>query len=116
MSGYLSDEIYKEVAAFANTDGGVIYLGVNNQGETVGLEDESGTGLSGGVWWDGGEGPAETSEYAHPCLPGDPPDNGAGADWERRQRGFRAVSPGVRQVCLKSAKDAIELEKQRRLW
>lgn len=50
MSGYLSDEIYKEVAAFANTDGGVIYLGVNNQGETVGLEDESGTGLSGGVW------------------------------------------------------------------
>ena len=28
----LTDEIYKEVIAFANTDGGIIYIGVDDQG------------------------------------------------------------------------------------
>lgn len=39
----LSDEIYKEVIAFANTDGGMIYIGIDDQGNVVGLEniDES---------------------------------------------------------------------------
>lgn len=32
-------DIYKEVIAFANTDGGVILVGVNDQGEAVGVED-----------------------------------------------------------------------------
>lgn len=35
----LTDEIYKEVIAFANTDGGTIYVGINDEGERVGLED-----------------------------------------------------------------------------
>lgn len=34
-----TDEIYKEVVAFANTDGGVIFVGVDDQGKTVGLTD-----------------------------------------------------------------------------
>lgn len=28
----LTDEIYKEVIAFANTDGGIIYIGVDESG------------------------------------------------------------------------------------
>ncbi|MDD3362666.1 MAG: putative DNA binding domain-containing protein [Hespellia sp.] len=32
-------DIYKEVIAFANTDGGVILVGVNDNGEKVGLDD-----------------------------------------------------------------------------
>ena len=28
----LSDEIYKKVIAFANTDGGMIYIGIDDQG------------------------------------------------------------------------------------
>lgn len=35
----LSEEIYKEVVAFANTGGGVLYLGVDDEGQPVGLED-----------------------------------------------------------------------------
>ncbi len=38
----LSDEIYKEGTVFVNTDGGVIYLGVNDQGGIVDLEDVDG--------------------------------------------------------------------------
>lgn len=38
----MSDEIYKEGIVFVNTDGGVIYLGVNDQGEMVDLEDVDG--------------------------------------------------------------------------
>ena len=34
-----TEEIYKEVIAFANTDGGVIYVGVDDRGNTVGLTD-----------------------------------------------------------------------------
>ena len=36
--GYVND-IYKEVIAFANTEGGTILVGVNNRGEAVGLDD-----------------------------------------------------------------------------
>lgn len=32
-------DIYKEVIAFANTDGGTIFVGVNDSGEAVGLND-----------------------------------------------------------------------------
>ena len=31
----LSDEIYKKVIAFANTDGGMIYIGIDDQGNVV---------------------------------------------------------------------------------
>ena len=33
------DGIYKEVTAFANTDGGVIYIGVDDDGNPVGIKD-----------------------------------------------------------------------------
>ena len=33
------DDIYKEVIAFANTDGGVIYLGIDDDGNPVGIDD-----------------------------------------------------------------------------
>ena len=35
----LTDDIYKEVIAFANTDGGIVYIGIDNNGNAVGLED-----------------------------------------------------------------------------
>ena len=34
-----TEEIYKEVIAFANTDGGVIYVGIDNEGNVIGLTD-----------------------------------------------------------------------------
>lgn len=34
-----TEEIYKEVIAFANTDGGTIYVGIYNNGNAVGLTD-----------------------------------------------------------------------------
>ena len=34
-----TDEIYKEVIAFANTDGGVIYIGIGDDGTVIGIED-----------------------------------------------------------------------------
>lgn len=34
-----TDEIYKEVIAFANTDGGTIYVGIDNEGNAIGLTD-----------------------------------------------------------------------------
>lgn len=34
-----TEEIYKEVIAFANTDGGVIYIGIDNDGNVIGLKD-----------------------------------------------------------------------------
>ena len=37
-SGF-TEEIYKEVIAFANTDGGTIFVGVDNNGNEVGLTD-----------------------------------------------------------------------------
>ncbi|MCD8346312.1 MAG: putative DNA binding domain-containing protein [Oscillospiraceae bacterium] len=46
-----TDEIYKEVVAFANTDGGSIYVGVDDGGNPVGLEDVDGemTRISNGI-------------------------------------------------------------------
>ncbi|RGG84559.1 transcriptional regulator [Ruminococcus sp. AF17-11] len=37
-SGF-TEEIYKEVIAFANTDGGVLYIGIDNDGNAVGLSN-----------------------------------------------------------------------------
>ena len=34
-----TEEIYKEVIAFANTDGGVVCVGIDNEGNVVGLSD-----------------------------------------------------------------------------
>lgn len=34
-----TEEIYKEVIAFANTDGGIIYVGIDNDGNVIGLAD-----------------------------------------------------------------------------
>ena len=34
-----TEEIYKEVIAFANTDGGVVYVGIDNEGNAIGLTD-----------------------------------------------------------------------------
>ena len=44
------DDIYKEVIAFANAEGGVIYIGVDDQGNPTGIEniDETYTRLSPG--------------------------------------------------------------------
>ena len=46
-----TEEIYKEVIAFANTDGGVIYIGIDNEGNAVGIEnmDESYTRITNGI-------------------------------------------------------------------
>jgi ATP-dependent DNA helicase RecG len=46
-----TDEIYKEVVAFANTDGGTIYIGIDDQGNAVGLEnvDETYTRITNGI-------------------------------------------------------------------
>ncbi|MDO4488948.1 MAG: putative DNA binding domain-containing protein [Eubacteriales bacterium] len=45
------EDIYKEVIAFANTDGGIIYLGIDNNGNLVGIEniDETYTRLTNGI-------------------------------------------------------------------
>ncbi len=47
----LTDDIYKEVIAFANAEGGVIYIGVDDQGNAVGIDnvDESYTRLTNGI-------------------------------------------------------------------
>lgn len=47
----LIDDIYKEVIAFANTDGGVIYLGIDDKGNLVGIDDvdETYTRLTNGI-------------------------------------------------------------------
>ena len=34
-----TEEIYKEVIAFANTDGGIIYVGIDDDGNAKGLDD-----------------------------------------------------------------------------
>lgn len=39
------DEINKEIIAFANTDGGILYIGVRDNGEVIGLDDPDGTAL-----------------------------------------------------------------------
>lgn len=47
----MMDDIYKEVIAFANTDGGVIYLGIDDKGNLIGIEnvDETYTRLTNGI-------------------------------------------------------------------
>ncbi len=35
----LTDDIYKEVIAFANTDGGTVYIGIDDNGNAVGIQD-----------------------------------------------------------------------------
>ena len=46
-----TEDVYKTVIAFANTGGGVLYLGINDQGFAVGLEniDENYTRLTNGI-------------------------------------------------------------------
>ena len=39
LKAQFTEEIYKEVIAFANTDGGVVYAGIDNDGNIVGLTD-----------------------------------------------------------------------------
>ena len=34
-----TEEIYKEVIAFANTDGGLVYVGIDNEGNAIGLSN-----------------------------------------------------------------------------
>lgn len=45
------DDIYKEVIAFANTDGGAIYLGIDDKGNLIGIDnvDETYTRLTNGI-------------------------------------------------------------------
>lgn len=47
----MTDEIYKEVIAFANTEGGVIYIGIDDQGNMTGIDniDETYTRLTNGI-------------------------------------------------------------------
>lgn len=46
-----TEELYKEVIAFANTDGGVIYIGIDNNGNAVGIDnvDENYTRITNGI-------------------------------------------------------------------
>lgn len=46
-----TEEIYKEVIAFANTDGGIIYVGIDNEGNAVGLNhvDKEYTRITNGI-------------------------------------------------------------------
>ena len=39
------DDIYKEVIAFANTDGGVIYIGIDDQGHVTGIDNTFSSGF-----------------------------------------------------------------------
>ena len=46
-----AEDIYKEVIAFANTDGGVVYVGIDNDGNAVGLKnvDQEYTRITNGI-------------------------------------------------------------------
>ncbi len=46
-----TDEIYKEVIAFANTNGGIVYIGIDNSGNVVGIDniDETYTRITNGI-------------------------------------------------------------------
>lgn len=46
-----TDDIYKEVIAFANTDGGTVFVGINDKGEKVGLKniDDTYTRITNGI-------------------------------------------------------------------
>lgn len=47
----ITDSIYKEVIAFANNDGGVIYIGIDDQGNLTGIDnvDDAYTRLTNGI-------------------------------------------------------------------
>ncbi|MCD8241319.1 MAG: putative DNA binding domain-containing protein [Lachnospiraceae bacterium] len=47
----MTDDIYKEVIAFTNTDGGVIYVGIDDKGNLTGIDnvDETYTRLTNGI-------------------------------------------------------------------
>ncbi len=49
-SGF-TEEIYKEIIAFANTDGGDLYIGIDNEGNVVGLKnvDDEYTRITNGI-------------------------------------------------------------------
>ena len=46
-----TEDIYKEIIAFANTDGGVIYIGIDDNGNAVGIKnvDETYTRITNGI-------------------------------------------------------------------
>ena len=46
-----TDELYKEIIAFANTAGGVVYVGADNEGNHVGLAniDQDYTRITNGI-------------------------------------------------------------------
>ncbi len=47
----ITSDIYKEVIAFANTDGGIIYIGIDDRGNMIGIDDvdEAYTRLTNGI-------------------------------------------------------------------
>ena len=47
----LTDDLYKEIIAFANTDGGIVYVGIDNDGNVLGLTnvDEEYTRITNGI-------------------------------------------------------------------
>ena len=45
LKSVVVDDIKKEIIAFANSDGGTLYIGIRDDGEVVGLEDPDGTAL-----------------------------------------------------------------------
>ena len=51
FKSHFTEDIYKEVIAFANTDGGVIYVGIDDEGNAVGLPhpDEEYTRITNGI-------------------------------------------------------------------
>lgn len=46
-----TDELYKEIIAFANTDGGIVYVGIDDKGNVIGLDnvDEVYTQITNGI-------------------------------------------------------------------
>ncbi|MBQ8165200.1 MAG: putative DNA binding domain-containing protein [Clostridia bacterium] len=46
-----TDDLYKEIIAFANTDGGIVYIGIDNEENAVGLEnvDKEYTRITNGI-------------------------------------------------------------------
>ena len=45
LKSVVIDDIKKEIIAFANSDGGTLYIGIRDDGEVIGLEDPDGTAL-----------------------------------------------------------------------
>lgn len=51
LKSEFTEEIYKEIIAFANTDGGTVYVGINDNGNAVGLDnpDKEYTRITNGI-------------------------------------------------------------------